>query len=149
MTTGRLPGPMPFGLGDRLGDALDALILLSDPDYTTESLVYQFEDEALRGWALEIPKFAETDEEETPVSAVRSTRIDFCGLVTGETKSEQAISLLGEPEQTRTYDADDAADRLLVAGKSLLYSLGGHVLELHFDEDDALYLVSLRMQFPD
>lgn len=149
MTTGKLPGALKFGLGDRLGDALDAHALLADPDYTRESLVYQFEDEALRGFALEIPKYAETDEEETPVSAVRSNRAELFGLVTGETGRALAVSLLGEPEQTRTFDGEAAADMMLVRGESLLYGLGGHVLQLHFDDAEILHTIILRVAMPE
>ena len=145
---GKLPGALEFGLGDRLGDALDALALLSDPDYTRESLVYLLEDEALRGFALEIPRYAETEEDDTPVSAVRSSRTQLFGLVTGETTKTMAAALLGKAEQTRVYDREDAADWLLVAGESWLYSLGGHVLQLHFDEENVLHTIILRNEMP-
>jgi len=147
--TGKLPGALAFGLGDRLGDALDTLTLLSDPDYTRESLVYAFEDERLRGFALEIPKYAETRDEDTHVSAVRSSSTALFGLVTEETTRAMAVSLLGEPEQKLSFDAGDAADMLLVPGESLLYSLGGHVLQLHFDIDGVLDTVLLRLQMPE
>lgn len=148
-TTGKLPGMAAFGVGDLLGDALDAYTLLSDPDYTTESLVYQFEDESLRGFALEIPKYAETDENETPISAVRSTRCAIFGLETGKTTKADAIALLGEPEQTRSYNANQADGMMMMPGESLLYSLGGHVLQLHFDEDGVLSTVFIRESMPE
>lgn len=44
---------------------------MTDPDYTKDSQVYLFEEAALRGWAVEIPKYAETDEADTPISAIR------------------------------------------------------------------------------
>ena len=147
--TGKLPGALGFGVGDLLGDALAEHALLADPDYTTESLLYQFEDEALRGFALEIPKYAETQEEMTPVSAVRSSRAQMYGLETGETTREMALLLLGEPEQVHMYDADQAADRMLEPGESLCYGIGGHVLQLHFDEDDILSMICIRNQMPE
>lgn len=149
MTTGKLPGMTEFGVGDRLGDALEAYTLLSDPDYTTESLVYQFEQESLRGFALEIPKYAETEKSETPVSAVRSTRCALFGLETGETTKTDAIALLGEPEQTRSYDAELADGMMLEPGESLFYGIGGHVLQLHFGADDVLRTVLLRSGMPE
>lgn len=147
--TGRLPGTLGFGVGDLLGDALSVHALLSDPDYTTESLLYQFEDESLRGFALEIPKYAQTQEEETPVSAVRSSRAQMHGLETGETTRELAMLLLGEPEQVHVYDADQAADRMLEPGESLCYGIGGQVLQLHFDENDILSVICIRTQMPE
>ncbi|MBR5225230.1 MAG: hypothetical protein IKV90_06165 [Clostridia bacterium] len=146
---GKLPGAMAFGVGDLLGDALSALTLLSDPDYTRESLVYQFEEEALRGFALEIPKYAETPEEETPISAVRASRSELFGLVSGETLREEAVSLLGEPDQVQAYDGDRAADMMLVSGESLLYGMENHVLQLHFDTEGVLNTIILRSAMPD
>ena len=146
---GKLPGAMTFGVGDSLGDALSALTLLSDPDYTRESLVYQFEEEALRGFALEIPKYAETPEEETPISAVRSSRAELFGLVTGENVREEAVSLLGEPDRIQAYDGDRAADMMLVSGESLLYGMENHVLQLHFDAEGVLDTIILRSAMPD
>ncbi len=149
VATGRLSGPLTFGIGDLLGDVLSKLTLLIDPDYTRESLVYQFEDESLRGYALEIPKYAETQEEETPISAVRSSRAELFGLVTGETQKEEAVALLGEAEQVHEYDGGQAADMMLVPGESLLYGIGGHVLQLHFDEENTLHTIILRIGMPD
>ena len=72
---GRLPGPMTrAAVGQKLGEVLSAYTLLTDPDYTKDSRVYLFEEASLRGWAVEIPKYAETDEAETPVSAIRWKR---------------------------------------------------------------------------
>ena len=69
---GRLPGPMErAAIGQKLGEVLSAYTLLTDPDYTKDSQVYLFEEAALRGWAVEIPKYAETGEADTPISAIR------------------------------------------------------------------------------
>lgn len=146
---GRFGVGLPYGLGDRMGDALAALPLLADPDYTTDSRVYLFEDSALRGFALEIPLYADTAPEDTPVSAVRASRVSLHGLTTGETAREQIVSLLGEPDRTLSYDADDARDHMLAPGESLLYALGGRVLEAHLDGDGVLSCLILRDAFPE
>ena len=107
---GRLPGPMTrAAVGQKLSEVLSAYTLLTDPDYTKDSRVYLFEEASLRGWAVEIPKYAETDEAETPVSAIRTTRADVCGLTVGKTTKAELTALLGEPLETRAYDEDAAA----------------------------------------
>lgn len=149
VSQGRFGTGMPYGVGDRLGDALGALTLLADPDYTTDSRVYLFERSDLRGFALEIPLYADTGEADTPVSAVRASRIAWHGLTTGATTREQVVSLLGEPQQTLVYDERDARDHMLDPGESLLYELGGRVLEAHTDESGVLRCLILRASFPE
>ena len=147
---GKLPGPMTqAAVGQKLGEALDAYTLLTDPDYTKDSRVYLFEEASLRGWAVEIPKYAETDEAETPISAVRTTRADVCGLTVGKTTKDELTALLGEPRKTRAYDADDAADRMLEAGESLFFELSGHILQAHVDENSVLSCLILRDAMPE
>lgn len=146
---GRLPGPMEkAAVGQKLGEALETYTLLTDPDYTKDSQVYLFEEAALRGWAVEIPKYAETDEEDTPISAIRTTRANVCGLTVGQTTRDELTATLGEPKETRSYDEDAAADRMLEAGESLFFELGGHILQAHTDENGVLSCLILRGAMP-
>ena len=135
-------------VGDRLGDALGELTLLADPDYTRESMVYLFEDSGLRGYALEIPRYADTAEEDTPISAVRASRISWHGLTTGASTRGEIVSLLGEPQQALDYSAQDADYAMLEPGESLLYAFGDNVLEAHLDEGGVLSCLILRSAFP-
>ena len=147
---GRLPGPMTrAAVGQKLGEVLSAYTLLTDPDYTKDSRVYLFEEASLRGWAVEIPKYAETDEAETPISAIRTTRADVCGLTVGKTTKAELTALLGEPLETRVYDADEAADRMLEAGESLFFALSGRILQAHVDENSVLQCLILRDAIPE
>ena len=147
---GRLPGPMTqAAVGQKLGEVLSAYTLLTDPDYTKDSRVYLFEEASLRGWAVEIPKYAETDEAETPISAIRTTRADVCGLTVGKTTKAELTVLLGEPLETRVYDADEAADRMLEAGESLFFALSGRILQAHVDENSVLQCLILRDAIPE
>ena len=147
---GRLPGPMTrAAVGQKLGEVLSAYTLLTDPDYTKDSRVYLFEEASLRGWAVEIPKYAETDEAETPISAIRTTRADVCGLTVGKTTKAELTALLGEPLETRGYDADEAADRMLEAGESLFFALSGRILQAHVDENSVLQCLILRDAIPE
>ena len=147
---GRLPGPMErAAIGQKLGEVLSAYTLLTDPDYTKDSQVYLFEEAALRGWAVEIPKYAETDEADTPISAIRTTRADICGLTIGKTTKDELIERLGEPKETRSYDADSAADRMLEAGESLFFELSGRILQAHVNENGVLSCLILRDAMPE
>ena len=137
--------------GPELGELLGSLAQrypLADPDYTTDALVYPLERE--RGYAVEIHKYAETDEEETPVSAVRASCVSFAGLLTtGKTTHADALGLLGNPAKETAYDEDAAFDAMLEPGRSLYYEISSRVLQLHFDEDDVLSCVILRDAMPE
>lgn len=136
-----------FELGDLLGD-VDAMYTLADPDYTTDALVYPFE--RVRGLAVEIPKYAETPEEDTPVSAIRASRISFGGLLTtGKTTEAEAIQLMGEPAMEIVYDEDAAFDAMLQPGKSFYFNVEGRALQLHFDESGVLACVIIRKAMPE
>ena len=147
---GRLPGAMEsVSLGEKLGDVLARYTLLTDPDYTNDSQVYLFEEPELRGWAVEIPKYAETEEDETPISAIRTTRAELCGLTIGKTTRDEVIAMLGEAKETRVYDEDAARDRMLPAGESLFFELSGKILQAHIGEDGTLAGVILRGAMPE
>lgn len=142
-----------LGLYEPLGKAMLAYNLTDEPDYTADSILYPLSAPQLRGMSVEIPKYAETEEEETPISAVRHSRISWHGLTTGETLREQIVELLGEPEATILYDEDDASDMMLEPGESLLYSCesscGSMVLEAHLDGDGVLSCIILRDAMPE
>lgn len=134
-------------LGEMLGNVAGRFHL-ADPDYTTDALVYPLE--RMRGYAVEIPKFAETQEEQTPVSAIRASRVSLAGLLTtGKTTEADAVALLGEPAREQNYDEEAAFDAMLEPGKSLLYAIAGRALQLHFDEGGVLSCIILRSAMPE
>ena len=120
---------------------------LGDPDYTNDALVYPVERK--RGFAIEIPKYAETAEEETPISAIRASRIAICGLMTGKTTMEELYAIFGEPAMTIAYDEEAAADALLEPGESLFFEEMETVLQAHFDESGVLSCLVLRTDLPE
>ena len=120
---------------------------LGDPDYTTDALVFPLE--RVRGFAVEIPKYAETDEEETPVSAIRASRIAASGLMTGKTTAETLYAIFGEPDMTLVLDEEAALDALLEPGESLFFTDMESVLQAHFDEDGLLSCLILRAAMPE
>lgn len=138
-----------LGLHEPLGKAMDAYGLTDEPDYTTNSILYPVDDSKIRGYSVEIPKYAETDDADTPICAVRHTRVSWHGLTTGTTTREETVQLLGEPEKTVLYDGDDALDMMLDPGESLFYTCENFVLEAHMDEDGVLACLILRDAMPE
>ena len=132
-----------LGLHKLLGDAMKAYPLAEDPDYTRTTKVYMIDRPDLRGYAVEIPRYADTEDEKTPICAVRHSRISWNGLTTGRTGRQEIIGKLGEPNEIRTYTEEQAADELFVPGDSLLYQLPEFTLELHLDEAGILSCVRL------
>lgn len=120
---------------------------LGEPDYTTDALVYPLE--RMRGFAVEIPKYAETGKEETPISAIRASRIATSGLMTGKTTVETLYSIFGEPIMTLTLDEEAAQDAMLEPGESLFFEDMGRVLQAHFDENGVLACLILRSAMPE
>ena len=134
-------------LGDLLGDA-GQTYPLADPDYTTDAQVYPLERE--RGFAVEIPKYTETVEDDTPISAIRASRISFANLLTtGKTTEMEVVALLGEPVMEKNFDEDAAFDAMLEPGRSLYYEISGRVLQLHVNEEGVLACVILRVAMPE
>lgn len=147
MALGTFEGFLECGIGLELGKAKLAH-LLADPDYTTDALVYPLE--RMRGFAVEIPKYAETDEDDTLISAVRASNISYHGLTTGKTRVEDLYAIFGEPNKSVVYDEDAAADALLVPGESLFFEeLGGTVMQAHLDEEGVLSCLIIRHAMPE
>lgn len=147
---GRLPGPMDAPpLGRSSAKCFSAYTLLTDPDYTKDSQVYLFEEAALRGWAVEIPKYAETDEADTPDFRDSHHACGHLRADIGKTTKDELIERFGEPKETRSYDADSAADRMLEAGESLFFELSGRILQAHVNENGVLSCLILRDAMPE
>lgn len=146
MVFGMFDGYMQPRLFLELGKARN-VERLGDPDYTTDAWVYPVE--RLRGFAVEIPKYSETDEDETPISAIRASNIAICGLMTGKTTPEELYAIFGEPAMTMAYDEDAAADALLEPGESLFFEEMDNVLQAHFDENGVLSCLILRSALPE
>lgn len=145
--SGEVTSMLTLKLGELLGNTA-SWYRLADPDYTTDALVYPLE--RMRGFAVEIPKYAETEEDETPISAIRASRVSMAGLLTtGKTTDTEVLALLGEPAREQAYDEDAAFDAMLAPGRSLLYEISGRVLQTHFDEDGVLACVILRSVMPE
>ena len=136
--------PLPFSVGEKVGEYLTAYPLINDPDYTLTSLVYQFEEAVLRGAGVETWVYDEAAEEERAVTAIRTTRIDFYGIQVGISTLESCKAMLGDPYEVLTYDEEMAVDMLTTPGESLVYLFGDYELEIHANEQGVVSCVTVR-----
>lgn len=146
---GSFDGNGLLAVHEPLGGAMHAYSLTDEPDYTSYSILYPLSQPELRGMAVEIAKYAETDEADTPICAVRHSCISWHGLTTGMSTREEILSLLGEPDETHVYGEDEAFDVMLDPGESLLYRCDRAVLQAHLDEDGVLSCLILRDAMPE
>ena len=144
---GSFGGELPY-LGMLLGEAMEAFDLTDEPDYTTDAVLYSTGDERLRGVSVEIPKYVETDPENTPISAVRVSRASFYGLTTGKSTREKIVALLGEPDAVIAYGEGAAYDALLSPGESLVYACEWGAMEAHMNEAGVLDCLIMRRAMP-
>lgn len=121
-------------LGEPIGTYMKEYTQLTDPDYTLESRVYLFEEPQLRGMSLETWLYAECEEEEAPLTAIRAARIDLFGIRPGISTLAECEKLLGAPDGRATLDENDAVDLMLEPGDSLFYVSGENTLEIHADQ---------------
>lgn len=121
-------------LGEPIGTYMKEYTQLTDPDYTLESRVYLFEEPQLRGMSLETWLYAECEEEEAPLTAIRAARIDLFGIRPGISMLAECEKLLGAPDGRATLDENDAVDLMLEPGDSLFYVSGENTLEIHADQ---------------
>ncbi|WP_102411517.1 hypothetical protein [Beduinella massiliensis] len=121
-------------LGEPIGTYMKEFTQLTDPDYTLESRVYLFEEPQLRGMSLETWLYAECEEEEAPLTAIRAARIDLFGIRPGISTLAECEKLLGAPDGRATLDENDAVDLMLEPGDSLFYVSGENTLEIHADQ---------------
>lgn len=142
-------GAFHEALNARLYEELESVerrYALGDPDYTTDALVYPLE--RVRGFSLEVPKYADTPEDGDRISAIRASCISNHGLTTGVTTVEDVYSIFGAPDSAVLYDEEAAEDALLEPGESLFYETDGRVLQTHFGEDGKLACLILRSRMP-
>ena len=138
---GSLPG-IPAALDEGVQALIDRYGLLIDPDLYEDGRLFQLQDGAFRDAYLLSDRIS-ASWAESVVQGIRSDRLDLYGLCTGETRREDWLALLGEPDATLTLDADRADSYRMVPGTSDYYQLGDVRLRLHADEAGVLASVIL------
>lgn len=114
---GILSGITAVRIGQPLEDALNELRSTTDSGYYPGGAYYETEASALRGTLLL------TDEDETTVTGLLTSRLDSFGIETGKTALHTAAEALGEPASFIAVD-DDTAERYLVCpGQAALWTV--------------------------
>ena len=138
---GALPGlPAEAAIGGGMAQAAQTLGLTDVPDGKRDAAVWTFEAPAMRGVEL-LSAPEDTDTQSATICGVFARRIDFSGLIAGETTKEACLAALREPDETRTVASADAYDRL-PEGETLVWRGEAALLEMHFVEN-ILYSVTI------
>lgn len=144
LETGLLPGlPEQTALGGGMAAAADALGLVDVPDVKRGAAVWAFEAPVMRGASLLSAPDA-LSKESAAITGAFALRIDFSGLIPGESTKEACIRALGAPDETARVAGADAYDRL-PDGETLLWRGEAALLEMHFVEN-ILYSVAILRQ---
>lgn len=133
---GRLPG-----LDARLGGDLESLTaenkLKYDPEGFPDAQSYSLEEDRYRG-VLVLSKDGQT------VSGILARRMNLLGLVTGQTRREEALDVLGEPDAAVTMESGLASLYSLPEGQMDTYFADGNQLRLHYDAQGVLNAIWLQ-----
>jgi len=81
--------------------------------------------------------------EHSVVEGLQSTRLSLFGIQPGITARERWREILGEPEQTATFNESLAYDYGIPSGESDFYTFGEYQLRLHADEAGILHSIRL------
>ena len=134
------------GIPARIGDSIQALTdryhLLNDPDGFEGGRLFSLEGGCFRG------VFLMTDDltrgwENSRVEGIRMDQGCLWGLCVGETRREDWLSVLGEPDGSAEISGDKAEANRLYTGFCDYYSCGEYRLQLYSDEAGILVSVIL------
>jgi hypothetical protein len=134
---GSLPG-IDVKLGDSIENVVGAFKLLYDPEGFPGGESYQLEDDRFRGTIL-------ISTGNGSVTGILSKRMNLFGLITGRSKREEALSLLGEPPISMPLDTAAAGLYGLEPGSMDSYPYGEMELRLMYDMGDILRAIWLIM----
>lgn len=145
ISAGELPGIQAV-LGQPISQYIARYRLVREPDYTLDGPICQFESSLMQGVKLIAPMYPEHVEEGDlgPVIAIRAIDIDLYGLRAGVSTLQDAVNMLGEPDQKTEMDEDTAIDMLLTVGESYWYVEGGNRLEFHANEHGVINTIILH-----
>jgi len=129
LSGGSIPG-IPVKLGDAMTEVIAAYRMLTDEDLIEGSRIYALEAAPFRSVWVMTDALSDTLDHSV-VNAIRTDRMNLCGLVTGVTRRDTWLRTLGDPDSSVTLDADTAESRRLEAGISDYYVLDGMRLRLH------------------
>ncbi len=139
--SGRLPD-IPVKIGDSVKEWTDRTGLLNDPDEYGGGRMFAPEGAAFRGVYI-LSDAVGSRWDDSAVQGIRMDRGCAWGLCIGETAAEEWHLLLGEPDNTAVFDAEDAEDYRTVPGMCDYYLYGDYRLQLQYGEDGILAGITL------
>ena len=138
---GSLPG-IPAALGDRMQELTDRYHLLTDPDGYEGGRMFAPEGGAFRKVYL-LTDDLSRDWKNSTVQGIRMDEGCAYGLCVGETKRDEWLAALGEPDSEAEITEDKAEANRIVPGTCDYYSCGNNRLQLYSDEDGTLVSIIL------
>lgn len=138
---GSLPG-IPAALGDRMQELTDRYHLLTDPDGYEGGRMFAPEGGAFRKVYL-LTDDLSRDWKNSTVQGIRMDEGCAYGLCVGETKRDEWLEALGEPDSEAEITEDKAEANRIVPGTCDYYSCGNNRLQLYSDEDGTLVSIIL------
>ena len=138
---GRLPG-IPAAIGEKMQELTDRYHLLTDPDGYEGGRMFSLEGGDFRKVYL-LTDDLSRDWEHSVVQGIRADEGCAYGLCIGETKRDEWLDALGEPDSEAEISDEKAEANRIVPGKCDYYSCGNYRLQLYSDEDGTLVSVVL------
>ena len=132
VTRGAFPG-IPARLGEELTPLTEAHHLLTDPDICLSGRMFALEGAAFQQVFL-LTDYLSEGWENSRVEGIRADAGSFFCLSVGETRREDWIALLGEPDHSITLDGEQAEAYRTPAGIRDYYVFGENRLQLQCDE---------------
>ena len=133
---GSLTG-LDASLGDLLVEVIERNKLQYDPEGFPDGEKYQLEDDRYRGTVL-----ISRDSEQ--VYGMLSSRINLYGLITGRTKKEEAVEVLGQPVASIPMDFAAAGLYGFPEGTLDSYLFGQNELRLYYTQEEILHSIWLQ-----
>ena len=138
---GCLPG-IPAMIGDRMQEMTDRYHLLTDPDGYEGGRMFALEGGAFRKVYL-LTDDLSRDWENSVVQGIRTDEGCAWGLCVGETKRDEWLEALGNPDSEAEISEEKAEANRIVPGRCDYYSCGNYRLQLYSDEDGMLVSIVL------
>ena len=139
--SGQLPD-IPVKIGDSVKEWTDRTGLLYDPEEYSGGRMFAPEGAAFRGVYL-LSDALTASWTESRVQGIRMDRGCLWGLCVGETTAEEWRQVLGEPDYTVAFDAEEAEYARTVPGNCDYYLYGDYRLQLQADEEGVLSGITL------
>lgn len=139
---GVLPG-VNAALGQPMTELVEAGRLLRQPDSFPGGRYFLLEAPEYRGVYL-ISDDMQSGYDHSVLQGIQLRRGGLGGLSIGQSRQEDWLRILGQPDETIIFTDNMSYDYQLPQGQSDIYHFGGHELRLHADENGTLCAIQLN-----